>query len=292
MIGIDTPLKLLRNVIYLLGMHLALRGGVEHNNLRRLNSQLSVQNDSRGVECLVYREDPLQKTNQGGLLSKGKSKVVWIYPVENNPERDPVFVYKKYLSLMPSGTSCSKLYLRPRKLPTPAIWYCDQAWGINKVRSAVREMCKEAGLLGKFTNHSLRATCASRMFDGHVPEQIIKETTGHRSNCMRYYKRTSSQLRQVASATLSKNVESDKNVKIDDMSDVFEAQNEVEFAKTSAKCDMKSMGKTGLTAIQMLRNVLKTRQELRKKMFPKSRLSLRKYKNHKVSIDVNVNVKK
>ena len=40
-----------------------------------------------------------------------------------------------------------------------------------------------------------------------------------------------------------------------------------------------------------MHNVLKTRLELRKKMFPKSRLSLKKYRGHKVTIDFNLNVK-
>ena len=55
------------------------------------------------------------------------------------------------------------------------MWYCDQPYGINKIRYTVNKICKERGIEGHFTNHSLRATCASRMFEHNVPEQIIKE---------------------------------------------------------------------------------------------------------------------
>ena len=62
----------------MIGMHCALRGWAEHNNLRwpGCNSQLSSDCDTSGRERLVYKEDPLQKTNQGGLICKGTSKVV------------------------------------------------------------------------------------------------------------------------------------------------------------------------------------------------------------------------
>ena len=68
-LGEDSPIKLLRTVIYMIGMHCALRGGQEHNNLRRpgCQSQLSFERDNCSVERLVYREDPLHKTNQGSL---------------------------------------------------------------------------------------------------------------------------------------------------------------------------------------------------------------------------------
>ena len=42
------------------------------------------------------------------------------------------------------------------------------------------------------TNHSLRATCATRLYQSNIDEQIIMERTGHRSvSGVRAYKRTS-----------------------------------------------------------------------------------------------------
>ena len=52
----------------MVGLYFALRGGTEHTHLRRpgFSSQIEFGNDSRGMYRMVYKEDPLQKTIQGG----------------------------------------------------------------------------------------------------------------------------------------------------------------------------------------------------------------------------------
>ena len=202
-------------------------------------------------------------------------------------ERDPVSILKKYIRLLPNSKNCSKLYLRPRKNFNPNVWFCDQPYGVNKIRSAVKDMCRQAGIVGKFSNHSLRATCATRMYQNGVPEQIIKETTGHKSDCVRTYKRTSDDLKQCASATVT-GVDLEPN----HMKDVEDACNESEPPPKKIKVQETCKKKFELSMSQMMENVIKSRLELRKKLYPKSRLSLRKYKGHKVTIDVNLNVKK
>ena len=66
-LGSDNPRKLLDTLIYMLGLHLALRAGKEHRNLRYVNSQISINTDSQGRRFLRYREDS-SKTAQGGSL--------------------------------------------------------------------------------------------------------------------------------------------------------------------------------------------------------------------------------
>ena len=49
---------------------------------------------------------------------------------------------------------------------------------------------EEAGISGHFTNHSLRATVATRMFDAGIDKQLIMHRTGHSSAVgVRNYKR-------------------------------------------------------------------------------------------------------
>ena len=130
-LGDENPMQLLRTMIYMMGMHCALRGGVEHSNLRHpgCNSQFKIERDTCGVEMLVYREDPLQKTNQGGLLSKGTSKIVYIYGASSKAHC-PIELFKKYCRLMPETKRCEKFYLRCRKAPTPSVWFCEPTlWG-------------------------------------------------------------------------------------------------------------------------------------------------------------------
>ncbi len=50
------------------------------------------------------------------------------------------------------------------------------------------------GREGKFTNHSLRVSAVTRMFNEGIEEQVVKEKTGHRSDAVRAYKRTAEHL--------------------------------------------------------------------------------------------------
>jgi hypothetical protein len=42
-------------------------------------------------------------------------------------------------------------------------------------------MCKEAGILGNFSNHSIRATAVTRMYESGLTEKMIMKRSGHRS---------------------------------------------------------------------------------------------------------------
>ena len=93
-LGEDTPDKLRSTVLFLLGMNCGLRAGDEHYDLRRdcpkKLSQIQFKHSSKGQRCVVYSEDSITKTNDGGLSSLRKDhKVVWVYP-SSNPIRCPV----------------------------------------------------------------------------------------------------------------------------------------------------------------------------------------------------------
>ena len=45
----------------------------------------------------------------------------------------------------------------------------------------VPDMCSDAGLVGKKTNHSLRVSGATSLFEAGVPERVIQQRTGQRS---------------------------------------------------------------------------------------------------------------
>ena len=56
----------------------------------------------------------------------------------------------------------------------------------------VQDMCSDAGIEGKKTNHSLRVSGASTLFEAGVPERVIQQRTGHRSLLsLRMYERVS-----------------------------------------------------------------------------------------------------
>ncbi len=60
------------------------------------------------------------------------------------------------------------------------------------LEGTVARLCRTAGISGYKTNHSLRATTATRLYHAGVDEQLVMERTGHRSlEGVRSYKRTS-----------------------------------------------------------------------------------------------------
>ncbi|KAK6184208.1 hypothetical protein SNE40_006721 [Patella caerulea] len=97
----------------------------------------------------------------------------------------------KSIALHPKNGTVDAFYLRPKKIPCSDVWYCDSPVGIHTIQSTVKRLCQSAGIIGYFTNHSLRATSATRLYQAGVDEQLITEKTGHRSNAVRAYKRTS-----------------------------------------------------------------------------------------------------
>ena len=74
--------------------------------------------------------------------------------------------------------------------------------GVNRLRDTIKDICKTANLPGFFSNHSLRSTAATKMYQCDIDEQLIQEITGHRSLAVRSYKRTSLSQRKHASNSI------------------------------------------------------------------------------------------
>ncbi len=75
-------------------------------------------------------------------------------------------------------------YLRPLGivLSGDRAWFCRSRVGVNKLKTFLPEISAESGLTDNHhTNHSLRATAVTRMYNTGVPEKLIAEKSGHRS---------------------------------------------------------------------------------------------------------------
>ena len=190
-LGFDDPDVLVSTIVYLFGLNFALRAGQEHRNLRFTpNPQVVLHTDKDGRKFLRYTED-FSKCNRGGLKHRRTPrKIVDAY---ENPNKDRCVVrcYEIYCSHVPVPRPEIGFYLKPRKKWDTDIWYSQQALGRSTLSGVVKNLCEKVGLTGNRTNHSLRATSATRMFDQNVDEQNIAEITGHKSDAVREYKRTS-----------------------------------------------------------------------------------------------------
>ena len=115
-----------------------------------------------------------------------------------------VSLFKQYCSLCPLDRPDDAFYLSPLKNFTEKCWYSRAPVGHNTLKNFVSKLCKEAGIQGYKTNHSLRATAATRLYESGVDEQLVVERTGLRSlEGVWSYKRTSTEQQQDVSDILS-----------------------------------------------------------------------------------------
>lgn len=76
--------------------------------------------------------------------------------------------------------------------------------GQHVLETFIPGILKEAGFIGRFTLHSLRATCATRLYNKGFDEQLVQEITGHSSVAVREYKRTSDDMKKDASFAIQR----------------------------------------------------------------------------------------
>ena len=212
LLGDHNPQVLLDTLVYLTGLNFALRSGEEHRRLRHKPSQINVINPEGEAPYIAYTED-IPKTNQGGLKSrKIIPKSVIHHANLQNPSRCLVHLFIKYSQLCPSDRPDGALYLTPLKNPTQERWYGRIPIGHNKLADTVPRLMREAGIDGYFTNHSLRVTATTRLYDSQIDEASIMQRTGHQSvEGVRAFKRSSNKLCEVTSAILNQEFKRVKN---------------------------------------------------------------------------------
>ena len=143
----------------------------------------------------------MSKNHPGGLKGrKVKLKVAVHHANLENPDSFFVRLYKLYNSICPKDA----YYLQPLHKPKQESWYAPRPFGHTKLDGTVCRLCREAGIPGYHTNHSLQATTATRLHQSGIQEQEIMERTGHRSlEGIRSYKRTSSKRMEHVSDVLN-----------------------------------------------------------------------------------------
>ena len=198
-LGDGDPQTLLDTVFWVVGVNFGLRGGDEHRKLTRENFR--VERDAQGKQYLEYMEI-ISKTYKGGLkhrkIDPHKARAYAI----SGSERCPVSIYTKYISKLSLNASPAAFYFQPLVKPRDDVWFSQVPVGHNKLASTVKNIMTKAGFNGFYTNHSLRATTATRLFQNDVSEQLIMNQTGHRSTAVHAYKRISDEQKQQVSAVL------------------------------------------------------------------------------------------
>ena len=85
----------------------------------------------------------------------------------------------KYSALSPREHPNGALYLTPLKNPKRDCWYSHVPTGHNELSETIPRLMRDAGIPGYLTNHSLRATATTRMYDAQLEEVSIMQGIGH-----------------------------------------------------------------------------------------------------------------
>ena len=178
-LGDHSPQSLVDTMLFLCDVKFALRSGEEHRSLQV--SQFTLTHCANGSLQLEYTEN-YSKNNAGGLAHrKVQPKHVVHHANDAYPKRCLVRLYQTYMSYQPSVAKSNAFYLTPLKKPKGNVWYGKTPIGHNTLNTTVSRICKAAVITGFKTNHSLRVTTATRLFQKGVEEQLIMSRTGHRS---------------------------------------------------------------------------------------------------------------
>ena len=239
-IGTETPEALQNTVFFYRGIYLCLRGGEEHRQLKLSQFKVEeVENPHDALEtvrCLTYTEHG-SKNRPGSLYQVHlANKVVQHYANSSLGNCCFVQLVTLYISKLPEkATEKDVFYCKPAKnVVVGKPWYFETPVGHNILKKKLKDIFALAGLdNSNISNHSLRATSVTRLFEKGVPEKIIMEHSGHLSmSGVRSYEHTSEYQKKTVSDVLSSSsISFDGDRK--PLSDIVNAETSVKKETTS-----------------------------------------------------------
>ena len=168
---------------------MCLRGGQEHRDLR-------LTQFTRERDHWKYVESGSKNFHGGVTDLRRENKVVHQYACNDLGKRCDVHILDLYMERLPKeAKDKDAFYFTPLKsfsMDKGKPWFSAVPVGRNTLDCLVKDACKEVGVSGK-SNHSLRATGTTRMYQQGVSEKAIQARTGHKSlDALRTYERVSS----------------------------------------------------------------------------------------------------
>ena len=110
-----------------------------------------------------------------------KNKTVKPFVLPGN-DRCVVKLLDTYLSLLPLDASYMYMQAKYKAPPSPFVSsFAKQRVEINVLKNILLDVSEKSGIQVRYTNHSLRATAITQMFNSQVNEKIIAKTSGHKA---------------------------------------------------------------------------------------------------------------
>ena len=196
-LGDKTPESLLHAVFYLNGLNFCLRGGEEHRQLKITQLQRMTvpdpDNPGQMIDCYEYTEFG-SKNRSGGLNQVYLRNKGFRQYAAKNASRCHVRLIDLYLDKLPAyAFERDIFYCRPlQKYTQDGNWYAASPIGHNTLNAMLKTIFSKAEVdTENISNHSLRATAVTRMYEAGIPEKQIMERSGHLSlSGVRNYERT------------------------------------------------------------------------------------------------------
>jgi hypothetical protein len=193
-LGEQSADSLLNTVFFYNCKLFGLRGLDEHRDLQC--SQIVLGLDENG--SFITFNGRSSKSMKGGLKHRKLTAKYIKHYVDITCNRNLFTIYQHYLVAVGND---GDFYKRPLNgLP---IRFSKQNIGKHKMATLIKNMCKQAGLNGFFSNHSGKRTCATVLFQKGVDQQQICKRTGHRSDAIEDYKVPSAQQEKFISSCLN-----------------------------------------------------------------------------------------
>lgn len=176
-----------------------LRSRDEHRSLSL--DQFVFGEDSNGK--FIIFNGKTSKSNKGGLRHRKISEKK-IKHYDTSSEKSTYKILEFYLKRLRACRIVNgDFYRRPLKALLKEPRYGVTPVGIHGISKLLPNAAKKANISAKYvTGHSGKVTCATSLYRKGVDEQLIRERTGHRSNAIREYKRTSSEQQKMISEYL------------------------------------------------------------------------------------------
>ena len=176
LLGCGSPRVLLNTVFFYVCLFFCLCGGQEQRllswqNLKRVPEDPTVYTSSTYYEYIEFAS----KNNQHRFRDiHAKNKCVKAYANCDDSDKCVVRILDFFKSKLPKDPKA--VYLRPvEKVPSDPDkpWFVNVPVGVNTLNTIIARMCEKVEGIPKYTNHSLRATAASRLFEKNVPETEV-----------------------------------------------------------------------------------------------------------------------
>ena len=176
-LGDHSPKSLVHTLWYLCTKLLGFRGSQEARQMMWSDITLKNENGERWLEF----NERLTKTRDG-INDVQRDFQTKMFPNLKNPERCPLRLYELYKSMRPKTEKCEAFFLQVNNNPKAKQWYVDGPVGINELGKQMKQICEEAELQGRFTNHSLRRTMCSQLINSRQFDLVtISKLSGHKN---------------------------------------------------------------------------------------------------------------